>query len=53
MAPGLTLQVLVVHQAHHRGQMTVLMRQAGLEVPGVYGPSRQEWAAYGMQPPAV
>ena len=50
---GLTLQVLVVHQAHHRGQMTVLMRQAGLKVPGVYGPAREEWTAHGMKPPAV
>ena len=50
---GITLQALVAHQAHHRGQMTVLMRQAGLKVPGVYGPSREEWTAYGMQPPAV
>jgi uncharacterized damage-inducible protein DinB len=50
---GLTLQALIVHQAHHRGQMTVLMRQAGLRVPGVYGPSREEWTAYGMPPPAV
>ncbi|HSD66115.1 MAG TPA: DinB family protein [Vicinamibacteria bacterium] len=50
---GLTLQSLIVHQAHHRGQMTVLMRQAGLKVPGVYGPAREEWNAYGMQPPAV
>jgi hypothetical protein len=33
--------------------MTVLMRQAGLKVPGVYGPAREEWAAYGMPPPAV
>jgi len=49
----MSLQVLVVHQAHHRGQMTVLMRQAGLKVPGVYGPAREEWTAYGMQPPAV
>ena len=39
---------LVVHQVHHRGQMTVLMRQAGLKVPGVYGPAREEWAAMGM-----
>ena len=31
-----------------RGQMTVLMRQAGLKVPGVYGPSKEEWAAFGM-----
>ncbi len=50
---GLTLQALIAHQAHHRGQMTVLMRQAGLKVPGVYGPAREEWTAYGMQPPAV
>ena len=26
----------------------VLMRQAGLKVPGVYGPAREEWAAMGM-----
>ena len=45
---GATLQALVHHQAHHRGQITVLMRQAGLPVPGVYGPSREEWIAYGM-----
>ena len=52
-ARGYTLQSLVLHQTHHRGQMTVLMRQAGLDVPGVYGPARQEWAAYGMEPPAL
>lgn len=48
---GQTLAALVGHQAHHRGQMTVLMRQAGLQVPGVYGPSREEWADYGMPAP--
>ena len=35
-------------EAHHRGQMTVLMRQAGLTVPGIYGPAQEEWAAMGM-----
>ena len=50
---GRTLLALLVHQAHHRGQMTVLMRQAGLKVTGVYGPAREEWAAMGLQPPAV
>lgn len=35
--------LLISHQNHHRGQMTVLMRQAGLRVPGVYGPSKEEW----------
>jgi uncharacterized damage-inducible protein DinB len=42
------LKMLIVHQIHHRGQMTVLMRQAGLKVPGIYGPSKEEWAVYGM-----
>jgi len=41
---------LVRHQIHHRGQMTVLMRQAGLPVPGIYGPAREEWAKMGMPP---
>ena len=46
-ARGVTLFALIAHQAHHRGQMTVLMRQAGLRVPGVYGPAKEEWAAMG------
>lgn len=45
-----SLQVLIMHQCHHRGQMSVLMRQAGLKVPGVYGPAKEEWTAWGMQP---
>jgi uncharacterized damage-inducible protein DinB len=39
---GVTLMVVLHHEIHHRGQMTVLMRQAGLKVPGVYGPSADE-----------
>jgi uncharacterized damage-inducible protein DinB len=50
---GATLAALVFHQIHHRAQMTVAMRLAGLEVPGVYGPARQEWAQMGMEPPQV
>jgi hypothetical protein len=38
---GLTLRILIDHEIHHRGQMTVLMRQAGLKVPGIMGPSRE------------
>jgi uncharacterized damage-inducible protein DinB len=45
---GQTLAVLILHQAHHRGQLTVLMRQAGLRVPGCYGPAAEEWASMGM-----
>ncbi len=44
---GYALFAMVKHQAHHRGQMTVLMRQAGLKVPGAYGPAKEEWAAMG------
>lgn len=50
---GLTLSVVNTHQIHHRGQMTVLMRQAGLKVPGVYGPAREEWEQMGMASPEV
>jgi uncharacterized damage-inducible protein DinB len=45
---GFVLDMLIRHEAHHRGQMTVLMRQAGLGVAGPYGPSREEWAGMGM-----
>ena len=50
---GSTLTSLVLHQAHHRGEMIVLMRQAGLKVPGIYGPAKEEWARMNMQPPAI
>jgi len=46
-----TLNSLVKHQIHHRAQLTVLMRQAGLKVPGIYGPSREEWSQFGMPAP--
>ncbi|MBS4176492.1 DinB family protein [Lederbergia citrea] len=42
-------RLLIQHQAHHRGQLTVLMRQADLKVPGVYGPSKEEWEAMNAQ----
>ena len=45
---GNVLDVLIKHQAHHRGQLTVLMRMAGLKVLGVYGPSKEEWSEFGM-----
>jgi uncharacterized damage-inducible protein DinB len=42
--PGV-VNLTIRHQAHHRGQLTVLMRYAGLKAPGVYGPSQEESAA--------
>lgn len=48
-----TLRVLREHEIHHRGQMTILMRQAGLEIPGLFGPSKEEWAKFGMEEPKI
>ena len=45
---GATVSTLVKHHAHHRGQLTILMRLAGLKVPGIYGPSKEEWAQMNM-----
>ena len=42
MRRGALLSLALMHQAHHRGQMTVLLKQAGLKVPGVYGPSEDD-----------
>jgi uncharacterized damage-inducible protein DinB len=50
---GFSLWVMIIHEVHHRGQLTVLMRQAGLPVPGVVGPALEDWARWQMTPPAV
>ncbi|MBK8845767.1 MAG: DinB family protein [Bacteroidetes bacterium] len=47
---GNTLQILLRHQTHHRGEMIPLMRMAGLKVIGIYGPSKEEWIAWGREP---
>jgi uncharacterized damage-inducible protein DinB len=39
----LVLISTIRHQIHHRGQLSVLLRQAGLKIPGIYGPSKEEW----------
>ena len=41
MPRGQLLRVLIDHQTHHRGQMTVLIRQAGLPVPAIMGPTKE------------
>lgn len=42
---GGLLSLFLRHEIHHRGQLTILMRQAGLVPPGVYGPNEEESAA--------
>ena len=41
MLRGNVLKILVQHQIHHVGQMTVLLRQAGLRVPPVMGITKE------------
>ena len=38
---GAILRKMIDHQTHHVGQMTVLLRQAGLVVPPVMGPTKE------------
>ncbi|GAB4327470.1 MAG: hypothetical protein Kow0074_22790 [Candidatus Zixiibacteriota bacterium] len=46
---GLLLMILIIHDVHRRGLMTVLMHQARIMVPGVFGPAEEELAAFGAQ----
>ncbi|MFE8696105.1 DinB family protein [Cytobacillus sp. FJAT-53684] len=44
---------LIKHTVHHRGQITVLMRQAGLKPFGVYGPPKEDWVQFGVENPPL
>jgi uncharacterized damage-inducible protein DinB len=37
--------VILAHGIHHRGQLSLMCRLAGGQVPGLYGPNREERAA--------
>ncbi len=50
---GRTLLILIKHEAHHRGQISVLMRQAEVVVPSIYGPAKEGWVEYKMEPPVL
>ncbi|MBY6053454.1 DinB family protein [Cytobacillus firmus] len=45
------LMGLIKHIVHHRGQLTILIRQAGLKPFGVYGPSKEDWVNLGVANP--
>ena len=47
---GLVLSVIIRHQTHQRGQLSILIREEGLAVPGMYGPAKEEWVAMGLNP---
>ena len=37
--------MILLHAAHHRGQLSLMCRLAGGRAPGLYGPNREEMAA--------
>lgn len=47
------LMGLIKHIIHHRGQLTVLIRQAGLKPFGVYGPPKEDWVHLGVENPPL
>ncbi|WP_421617137.1 DinB family protein [Brevibacillus sp. TJ4] len=47
------LMGLIKHIVHHRGQMTILMRQAGIKPFGVYGPPKEDWIHLGVEHPPL
>lgn len=47
------LMGLIKHIVHHRGQVTVLMRQSGIKPFGVYGPPKEDWINLGVENPPL
>ncbi|OHX50699.1 DinB family protein [Cytobacillus oceanisediminis] len=47
------LMGLIKHIVHHRGQLTILIRQAGLKPFGVYGPPKEDWINLGVANPPL
>ncbi len=38
-------EMIISHNVHHRGQLSLMCRLAGGQAPGLYGPNREEMAA--------
>jgi len=45
MTSDILWDAIVAHGIHHRGQLTLMCRLAGGQVPRLYGPNREETAA--------
>jgi len=39
---GIVRSLMLNHWYHHRGQLTVYLRELGVPVPAIYGPSADE-----------
>lgn len=49
----LLFMIVVLLAVSMYGEMTVLMRQAGLVIPGVCGPAREQWSQLGQEAPEL
>jgi uncharacterized damage-inducible protein DinB len=38
--------LIISHAAHHRGQLSLMSRIAGVRIPALYGPTREEMDAF-------
>jgi uncharacterized damage-inducible protein DinB len=50
---ALLRSIMLNHWYHHRGQLSVYLRQVGAKVPSIYGPSADENPFVARQAPAV
>ena len=50
---ALLRMIMLNHWYHHRGQLSVYLRQVGMPVPSIYGPSADENPFAARQAPAV
>ena len=50
---ALLRSIMLNHWYHHRGQLSVYLRQVGALVPSIYGPSADENPFVARQPPAA
>ncbi|PIE93024.1 hypothetical protein CO726_23275 [Bacillus fungorum] len=51
ISKGDLLLFLIQYQIQHLGKMTILMHQANLKMPAIYGPAIEEWANFGTKAP--
>lgn len=47
------LMGLIKHIVHHRGQVTILMHQAGIKPFRVYRPPKEDWIRLGVENPPL
>ena len=50
---GMVRSIMLNHWYHHRGQLSVYLRELGVPLPSIYGPSADENPFMAEQPPAA